>query len=116
MKILSKTLAGLAMAAGLGFGFAPLSAAPLPSPAAIMSPVAEAGEGVVQQAAYYRNRGWRNDRGWRRGGNWNDNRRWRDNRGWRQPNRYYSRPAMRSPNVTRLGNPATAGGGPRSSQ
>lgn len=110
MRFVSQALAIITVAGGMGFGFAPVSAAPMPSPAAVASSVVEADASMVQHVTYDHNRGWRGDRGWRRGDNW------RGNRGWRQQNRYYSQPRMRDRRITRGGNPASAGGSPRTSQ
>ena len=51
-------MAAAAIAGGLGFATAPVSAAPLPHMAAV-APLISANDAVVEKATFYRNRGWR---------------------------------------------------------
>lgn len=82
MRILSKALAIMTVAGGLAMNLAPVSAAPSPGPMTATNPASDASV-LVEQATFYRNRGWRGDRDWRRGGDWRGNRGWRRGNVWR---------------------------------
>lgn len=81
MNMLCKALAAAVVAGGLGFGFVPAQAGPLPGPSVTMMPTAETASPAVEQVRY-RHRGWRHRQrgpqiyfsfGDRRGGHYRSN-------------------------------------------